>query len=96
MLPQNVPITSYGNDDGYVNTGVLGYTAATYSATSPTVNTDGISWIAAAAAGTDFNVLNPYAEYDAYFVTAANTYYGSSDDGKREIRKYAYALSPII
>ncbi len=96
MLPQNVPITSYGNDDGYVKTGVYGYTAATYSATPPTVNTDGISWIAAAAAGTDFNVLNPYAEYDAYFVTAVNTYYGSSDDGTLEIRKYAYALSPII
>jgi hypothetical protein len=94
MLAANIPITAFGNDDGIVSIGQYGGTLASYSATS-TLPTDGISAIAASAAGTDYSVLHPFGA-NAYFVTAANTYYGSSDVGTLEIREYSSPYVPTL
>jgi hypothetical protein len=95
MAGPNIPITAFGNDDGYVNIGSYGSPLASNSATSPKVPTDGISSIAASAAGTDYSVLHPFAA-NAYFVTAVNTYYGSSSVGTLEIREYSYPYVPTL
>jgi hypothetical protein len=95
MLAANTPITAFGNDDGSVNIGWYGSALANYSATPPKVPTDGISTLAASAAGTDYSVLHPFGA-NAYFVTAANTYYGSSDVGTLEIREYSYPYVPTL
>jgi hypothetical protein len=95
MSAANIPITAFGNDDGYVYIGSYGSTLDSYSATSPTKPSDGISMIAANAAGTDYSPLRPFAA-NAYFVTAVNTYYGSSDVGTLEIREYSSPYVPPL
>ena len=96
MLAEDAPITVHGYGNGYVSIGKFGDGSFTYSATPSTDETDGVSSIAAAAAGDDYNVTSPSAEFNAYFVTAVMTYYTSSDVGKLEIKKWSYAVLPTL
>ena len=82
MLPANVPMSVNNGQDGYgwdVNVGWFGVTGESADDAVGNVVSDlgsGISNVAAATAGDDFNVLNPYSEVSAYFITAALTNLG--------------------
>jgi hypothetical protein len=69
-----------------------------YSALSATTN-DGISSLLAVAAGTNYNVLNPYSDYNAYFMTGAVTYTGTDGtetDATLQIRVWSNEVAPSL
>lgn len=92
MLPENVPITAYGNDDGNVYVG----SAPPWNVVSGGVGT-GFNSIAMTNAGTgNHSYFSPF--YDAYFVTAVLAYEGdlvsdaAGPTAVLEIREYSYQV----
>jgi hypothetical protein len=103
MLPANVPMSVNNGQDGYgwdVDVGWFGVTGESTHNVVKNVSTDlgsGISNVAAATAGDDFNVLNPYSEVSAYFITAALTNLGpppsTSAPGVYRLQKWSYPVA---
>ncbi|MGO8827777.1 MAG: hypothetical protein ACLQT5_00885 [Steroidobacteraceae bacterium] len=91
MLPGGVPMSVY-NSGPYINVGWFGFTSPA-SASFPDPSIDNV---AAAAAGDDFNVLNPLAQVHAYFITAALTDNGSPPStttrGSYQLKKWSYPV----
>jgi hypothetical protein len=98
MLPTLVPISAYYDQSGVnsiVNVGWYEEGMETdFIAVSGLGTTVGT--LSAANSGTSFNVLNPNADYNAYFVTGTQTYSGTELDGKVQIRMWSYQVTPPL
>jgi hypothetical protein len=93
MLPTNVPISVLGDVYSNVHVGWYGQGADDiYNAIKG--NTNGITSIGAASAGSDYKVY--LLDYDAYFVTGVLTYTGSAANGNLEIRKWSYPVAATL
>jgi hypothetical protein len=103
MLPANVPMSVNNGQDGYrwdVDTGWFGVTEESTDKVISGLGS-GITNVAAAAAGDDFNVLNPYSEVSAYFITAELTTQGTppsiSASGVYRLQKWSYPVAlPVL
>jgi len=103
MLPTGVPMSIYTDEQvewtNEVHVGWYGQSGkvADYAAISGMGT--GVSILAAANAGTDFNVLDPYVEYKAYFVTGAVTQTVSQETdntGALQIHLWSYPIEPSL
>jgi hypothetical protein len=106
MLPANVPISVYFDqspapDSAYdVYVGWYGQSGkeSEYSALPATLD-NGISSLLAVTAGTNYSALNPYSDYDAYFITGAVTYTGTDGtetDATLQIRVWSDQVPPSL
>ncbi len=100
MLPGGIRMTAYGNDDGELNVGLYGSGAPYVDSVTPDYPLDGITSIAATLAGSDYNVLRPYSQYNAYFITAELTYTPSHPDSDTDvatlqIQEWSYPVEPL-
>ncbi|MGA2427718.1 MAG: hypothetical protein ABSH13_04380 [Candidatus Acidiferrum sp.] len=99
MLPRNVPITAYADVDLNVNLGPYGNGGAPAAYNASIDGTNYITSIAAAAAGTDYNVF-ALGSYNAYFVTGVLSYVNSPEVsapvGTLEIREWSYPERPLF
>jgi hypothetical protein len=101
MVEGKVPITIWGNDDGFVDLELYPNSSsfATYSA-SPNVNQYGITSIASAAAGGSAP-LPPFGFYNGYFVTAVLTHFPANApsavvNNNLEIKKWSSPVEPTL
>jgi len=106
MLPTNVPISVYFDqsaapDSAYdVYVGWYGRSGkeSEYTALPATLH-NGISSLLAVTAGTNYSALRPYSDYDAYFITGAVTYTGTSGtetDATLQIRVWSNQVTPSL
>jgi hypothetical protein len=99
MLESDVPMSVNNGQDGAgwdVDVGWFGVTGGSADKVVHGLGS-GISNVAAAAAGDDFNVLRPYGDVNAYFITAALTNQGSSPStsasGVYRLQKWSYPVA---
>lgn len=102
-LPSGVPISIYADEPAeWTNKVHVAWygrsgTEAEYSAISGMGS--GVSTLSAATAGSDFNLLDPYVEYKAYFVTGAVTQTATQETdntGNLQIRLWSYPIAPLL
>lgn len=100
IVAGKVPITIYGNNDALVNLEVYPYSSS-IEPYSPVKNANeyGITSIASAAAGDDFNPIH-LGTYDGYFVPAVLTYSPSDSPGfdvnNLKIEESSYPVDPTL
>jgi hypothetical protein len=99
MLPGNVPMSVYMEQIGSswdVEVGLFGFTGQSDHDVVGGLGS-GIINVAAAAAGDDFNVFNPYGDVSAYFITAALTTKSQSPStsapGVYRLQKWSYPVT---
>jgi hypothetical protein len=102
-LPAGVPISIYTDEQvGWTNeVHVAWYGKSGREAEYPAISGmgTGVSALAAASAGSDFNVLDPYVEYEAYFVTGAvtqTTTQEAENKGNLQLRLWSYPIEPLL
>lgn len=98
MPPTLVPISAYYDQSGVASIVHVGWYEAGLQTGHSAISGLGttVGTLSAANAGTSFNVLNPHAEYNAYFVTGAQPYSGTQLDGEVQIRVWSYEVTPAL
>jgi hypothetical protein len=103
MLPTGVPMSIYTDEPtewtNEVHAGWYGQGGKTAEYAAISGMGSGVSALTAAPAGTNYDVLDPYAAYQAYFVTGAVTQTSTQETdnkGTLQIRLWSYQVEPLL